>query len=107
VAWQDKRTGSWDIYGAVLEEGQMIINPIAAFMPVANYHLAQVNAYLTCIEDSLPDDVPQDIEELLDDLQEHTNIANTTGNTIYANNELLKALDTCDEIAGLLGITCP
>jgi len=83
-----------------------VINPIAAFLPVKNYHLAQVNAYFGCIEENLPGGVPEDIQDLLDEMQEHIDNANTTGNTIYANNELLKALDACDEIARLLGITC-
>ena len=81
-------------------------SPIAAFMPVKNYHLAQVNAYLTCIEDNLPDEVPDDVQELLDEVQEHIDNANTTGNSIYANNELLKALKCCEDIQEKLGITC-
>lgn len=114
----DTDTGNdWSVGGSstplALNPGQsgicipeITVNPIAAFMPVKNYHLAQVNAYLACIEDNLPEDVPDDIQDLLDELQEHIDNANTTGNTIYANNELLRALDTCDEIAGLLDITC-
>jgi hypothetical protein len=83
------------------------INPIAAFMPVTNYHLAQVNTCLPCIEDHLPDDVPDDIQELLDEMQEHINNANTTNNSIYANNELMKALECSKTIQEKLGITCP
>jgi hypothetical protein len=76
-------------------------------MPVKNYHLAQVNDCLDCVTTNLPDDVPQDIQDLLDMMQKHIDNANTTGNTIYANNELLKALGCCDEIQEKLGITCP
>ena len=82
-------------------------NPIAAFMPVANYHLRQVNTCLGCIEENLPEDVPEDVQTLLDEMQEHINNANTTGNSIYANNELLKALKCCEDIQEKLGITCP
>jgi hypothetical protein len=82
------------------------INPVTAFMPVKNYHLAQVNAYLRCIEENLPDDVLDDIQNLLDKMQLHLDNANTTGNSIYANNELLKALDCCETIQEHLSITC-
>jgi len=83
------------------------INPLAAFMPVANYHLRQVNTCLGCITENLPDDVPEDIQALLDEMQEHIDNANTTGNSIYANNELLKALKCAEDIEEKLGITCP
>jgi len=82
-------------------------NPIAAFIPVKNYHLRQVNTCLECITDNLPEDVPEDVQTLLDEMQEHINNANTTGNSIYANNELLKALKCCEDIREKLGITCP
>jgi len=82
-------------------------NAIAAFLPVKNYHLRQVNTCLGCITENLPEDVPEDVQELLDEMQEHIDNANTTGNTIYANNELLKALKCCEDIQEKLGITCP
>ena len=82
-------------------------NPIAAFRPIAMYHLRQVNTCLECITDNLPEDVPEDVQNLLDEMQEHINNANTTGNSIYANNELLKALKCAEDIQEKLGITCP
>ena len=94
-------------YMAPLPEEAIFANPIAAFMPVKNYHLRQVNAYLECIEENLPEDVPEDVQALLDEMQEHIDNANTTGNSIYANNELLKALRCCEDIREKLGITCP
>ena len=86
---------------------RVFVNPIAAFIPLKNYHLRQVNTCLGCIEENLPEDVPEDVQTLLDEMQEHINNANTTGNTIYANNELLKALKCCEDIQEKLGITCP
>jgi len=89
------------------EYPQMAINPILVFLPVKNYHLRQVNAYLECITENLPEDVPGDVQTLLDEMQEHIDNANTTGNSIYANNELLKALKCAEDIQEILGITCP
>ena len=86
---------------------QVFANPIAAFWPVAHHHLRQVNTCLGCIEENLPEDVPEDVQALLDEMQEHIDNANTTGNSIYANYELLKALKCCEDIQEKLGITCP
>ena len=80
---------------------------VAAFSAVSNYHLRQVNTCLGCITDNLPEDVPEEVQVLLDEMQEHINNANTTGNSIYANNELLKAKKCCEDIQEKLGITCP
>jgi parallel beta-helix repeat protein len=86
---------------------QVFANAVAAFWPVAHYRLRQVNTCLECITENLPEDVPEDVQTLLDEMQEHIDNANKTGNSIYANNELLKALKCCEDIQELLGITCP
>jgi parallel beta-helix repeat protein len=82
------------------------INPVAAFTPVTNYHLRMVTACQQCIEENLLDDIPENVQDLLDTMQAHLDNANITGNTIYANNELLKAVDCCEMIQEQLGITC-
>jgi hypothetical protein len=97
----------WYVDDVSIQRAPVRVNPIAAFMPVKNYHLRQVNTCLGCIEENLPEDVPEDVQTLLDEMQEHINNANTTGNSIYANNELLKALKCCEDIQEKLGITCP
>lgn len=76
---------------------QVFVNPIPAFMIIANHHLRQVNQLLLDIEELLPEDVSGDIQLLLDEAQEHINNANKTGNPIHANNELLKALELLNE----------
>ncbi|MEA1992968.1 MAG: right-handed parallel beta-helix repeat-containing protein [Euryarchaeota archaeon] len=81
---------------------QLGINPIAAFLPLANYHLAEANALLADVEGQLPEDVPKDTQDLLDKVQMHINNANTTGNTIYANNELLKAIELLEQVLAQL-----
>ena len=97
----------WYVDDVSIQRAPVRVNPIAAFMPVKNYHLRQVNTCLECIEENLPEDVPEDVQALLDEMQEHIDNANTTGNSIYANNELLKALKCAEDIQEKLGITCP
>ena len=93
-------------YGIALAYPQIsptqFVNPVAAFWPVAHYHLTQVNTLLGDIQDKLPDPVPDDIQNLLDEAQTHIDNANRTGNSIYANNELLKALKILNEILSKL-----
>ncbi|MEA1993551.1 MAG: hypothetical protein U9N35_04045 [Euryarchaeota archaeon] len=74
------------------------VNPIATFLPLKNYRLAQVNTCLGCIEENLPDDTPIDVQNLLDEMQTHSDNVNTTGNTTYANNELLKSIEILEQV---------
>jgi len=97
----------WYVDDVSIQRAPVFANAVAAFWPVAHYRLRQVNTCLGCIEENLPEDVPEDVQALLDEMQEHIDNANTTGNSIYANNELLKALKCCGDIQEKLGITCP
>jgi len=89
-------------YGIALAYPQIsptpFVNPIPAFRIIANYHLKEVNNILLDIEELLPEDVPGEIQNLLDEAQTHINNVNTTENTIYANNELLKTLELLNEV---------
>ncbi|MEA1993560.1 MAG: YncE family protein [Euryarchaeota archaeon] len=89
--------GSDPIGMAFAQAPQPQINPIVAFKPVAYHRLKEVNDLLCDIEEQLPEEVPVETQTLLDEAQEHIDNANTTGNTIYAGGELLKAKEILEE----------
>lgn len=96
--------GSQPIGMAFAQAPQPQANPIVALKPVAHHRLNRLNTQLAHIEENLPEEVPQDIQDLLDEMQAHIDTANKTNNTIYANNELFKALKISESIQEELDI---
>ncbi len=86
--------------------GNPNINLFAIYMPLATYHLNQANTLFACISENLPEEVPEDIQAMLEQMQMHMANAASLSNPIYSNGELLKAIKIMEKISEALGCGC-
>lgn len=74
----------------------------AILKPLVSVTLGKVNAMWARLVEVLPEDAPEEVEMMLEEIQAH--IENTTmlSNPVYANGELSRALALMEELATLL-----
>ncbi len=78
----------------------------AVLQPIVATMLEKANTIWHCLQQNLPEEVPENLQEMLDEVQEHMANASLLYNPIYANGELNKALALMKEINDALGCGC-
>ncbi len=79
---------------------------VMTFKPLMNYHLIQANTIWSCIAENLPEEIPEDVQEMIGQAQEHMANAASLSNPIYSNGELVKAIKLMENISEALGCEC-
>jgi hypothetical protein len=78
------------------------VSPAFSFRPVSYTLLDAVNSKWGEVFSSMPEDVPEDVEMLLQDAQGHLNNAVSLSNPVYSAGELYKALGLLEQAYALL-----
>jgi hypothetical protein len=74
----------------------------AVLKPLVSVTLGKVNALWAGLLDALPEDVPGDVQEMLEEVQAHMGNTVMLSNPVYANGELIKAMYLMEELAAIL-----
>ena len=77
-------------------------SPIVAFMPLKNTLLTHVNDSYATIQGQLPEDIPDHIKDILEQVEGHIHNASSSANSIYVIGELRKAIELLDEVSSSL-----
>ncbi len=75
--------------------------------PVANSHLAKAAGLWSCISEQLPEDVPAELQSMIDDAQAHMANAASMTNPIYSSGEYSAAIDVLVDIIDAYNFECP
>jgi hypothetical protein len=77
-----------------------------SLLPLYRTNLASATERWSCIQESLPDDIPDDVAALIDEVSTFMGGASSLSNPIYASGQLSNALDAMGSIEDELGIDC-
>ncbi len=100
---------SLDIFFIKMEtqnDAKTLINPFAIFKPIANTQLSNANTIWNCIAENLPEEIPAEVQEMIEEAQTHMANATSLSNPIYSNGELVKAIKLMENISEALGCEC-
>jgi len=78
------------------------VSPLVSFIPLKNTMLSRANTLFAEMQGQLPEGVSDDVASLLDQITIHMGNATSTANMIYANSELMKAVELMEEILSLI-----
>jgi uncharacterized repeat protein (TIGR01451 family) len=81
-------------------------NHFAILMPVVVTNMGDATSTWGCLIDELPEEVPEAIAQLMDQISLHMANATSYTNTIYVNSELEKALSCMKAVDALLDCGC-
>jgi len=79
---------------------------LAITKPLALTQYNTANELWACVVTCLPEEVPEDVQEMIGQAQEHMANAASLSNPIYSNSELVKAIKLMENISEALGCEC-
>ncbi|HPR42301.1 MAG TPA: hypothetical protein PK718_07140 [Candidatus Methanofastidiosa archaeon] len=81
-------------------------SPMALYMPLVRTNLAKANMYWECILENLPEEVPESVSALVNEVGGYMQEAITLTNPIATNAKLINAINLMVQINGEMELEC-